>query len=306
MVDINDVERSPTNLLASGLTMAELSRAAYSSNSLDRAATARRLHSDVVGFVSDGSTQAFIVKDGTAAVVVVRGSEAPEDFVVDVSAVTAPGSPYPGAHAGFAVATELILDEVRSLLDPLLAAGAVREIWTTGHSLGGAVAQLLGWRLDGLGYPIGGVVAFGAPAPGQAGWSSEYTGLAARTHRWETADDIVPCFPFDPVWRQNGNMHELRPDEAVLWGSGTRCALGVHPPPSPQEVICDGGAVEALAIMFGVAPPWYCSIPDLLVWLTDTIVLAISGEDSMEHPISIYDGRLQGMIPNQVRALTGL
>lgn len=85
------------------------------------------------------STTAFIIKGKASTVVVFRGSQQYRDWVYNVFAVP---WRYKGrwAHAGFIRAHKSVWDEIREHLDP-----EVPTIFT-GHSLGGALAELSAHR----------------------------------------------------------------------------------------------------------------------------------------------------------------
>src|SRR5690606_23210636 len=76
------------------------------------------------------------------------------------------------AHRGFA-------DVLEQVMEPMLAglydAEALdKPLWLTGHSLGGGVAILAGWRLHRLGYEPHAVCTFGAPPVLDAAAAQDY------------------------------------------------------------------------------------------------------------------------------------
>ncbi|MCG8314993.1 MAG: lipase family protein, partial [Pseudomonadales bacterium] len=71
-------------------------------------------------------------------------------------------------HNGFYEAMDIIFDQVLDAIEPLLED---RELWITGHSLGGAVAVLSAFRLQFDHHiDVQGVHVFGAPAVGDSDW----------------------------------------------------------------------------------------------------------------------------------------
>lgn len=76
------------------------------------------------------------------------------------------------AHRGFA-------DVLAEIVDPMLAGlydadALAKTLWLTGHSLGGGVAVLAGWRLHNLGYEPEAVCTFGAPPVLDAAAAEDY------------------------------------------------------------------------------------------------------------------------------------
>lgn len=77
--------------------------------------------------------------------------------------------------------------------------GNYDKIWFTGHSLGGAVAQITGFALANRGLEVANVTTFGAPrAGGPLRWRNKVKdlGLDSRFERWVNQRDIVPRIPF--------------------------------------------------------------------------------------------------------------
>lgn len=301
MIDVYDVERSDEHLIANGLVMAQLSRAAYGTTATTRADRAADAHYRVVSFVQDGATdtQALVLRDASVAVVAIRGTSSQHDWVVDSAAVVTPLTHrMPTVHVGFAAAATAIRPQIAAVLDTLLASG-VREIWVTGHSLGGAVAQLVAWDLETQGFPIGQVVTFGAPPVGKSSWQSTYGSLAARTHRWETHEDVVPCLvPDSNQWPLNGSLHVLPLTGGVaLHQSGSRCTN--FPNPNPDSVLCSDEVLQWVAIFgFGlfhlVAS---CSLPDPIQGIWELLVDLEAGRSFDGHSITDYSGRIAALIP---------
>ncbi|MBK7156733.1 MAG: hypothetical protein IPH72_34025 [Sandaracinaceae bacterium] len=126
------------------------------------------------------------------------------DWLTNAVVQTTQTGPYLGAHTGFAAAAQSLIDDIRTDVDAQLALGASGLV-VVGHSLGGAVGQLLAHRLEGLGYPVERVVTFGAPAAGRSTWSSVYLNMNSRTHGFQDHRDLVVCLPPDQVvWTHNG------------------------------------------------------------------------------------------------------
>ena len=96
----------------------------------------------------------------------------------------------PGRHLGFAIAWAAVHDEVMAFLD-----GPARglPVVITGHSLGGALAQIGGFEIASRGRHVAAVVTFGAPLVGNTDYMARYeAALAGRTIRLESDGDSVP------------------------------------------------------------------------------------------------------------------
>lgn len=153
-------------------------------------------------------TELILASDDTRIVVAIRGTEfekdegkplsALEDFARDAQF----GLRNPSwsddfrVHNGFRKEVEAIAEPVENMLLDLLVQES-KQVWITGHSLGGAVGQLLASRLQGRGIHIAGMVTFGAPKVGDRDWAKHYAalGLANRTHRVVNMADLGPRVP---------------------------------------------------------------------------------------------------------------
>lgn len=114
------------------------------------------------------------------------------------------GDPTPGRHVGFSIAWAALKDEVEDWLSEALEMGDVDKIIYSGHSLGGAVAQIaafdharieVGFERDRGIAPnrVGAVVTFGAPAVGSTDFAAAYKAmLGDRTVLLESSGDLVP------------------------------------------------------------------------------------------------------------------
>jgi pimeloyl-ACP methyl ester carboxylesterase len=89
----------------------------------------------------------------------------------------------------------------------VLPKGHCPELWLTGHSMGGSIAQILAvyFRIahfdDAEAPDVTGVVTFGSPMAGNGAWKEFYEdqlGLASATVRWVYRDDPGPRFPPNP------------------------------------------------------------------------------------------------------------
>lgn len=128
-----------------------------------------------LGLITDA--QVLVTETDEAILVVARGSESAMDWINNF---TFP--PEQGIHAGFKAQADAVSVRV---IDDLASRPAEKPIWFAGHSLGGAVTQILASRSP---RDVQGVVTFGSPAPFAAGTNPN----VPPTVRYVNASDPVP------------------------------------------------------------------------------------------------------------------
>jgi hypothetical protein len=127
-----------------------------------------------------------------ARVLAIRGTTAdPRDWLRDLAALPRHDPDLGWCHGGFC-------DGARGLL----AAGGGRSafgagLWLTGHSMGGAIALLLGALLCAHGLAPQGIITFGAPRCGSWRLRRRLARLPVRLYR--NGDDPVPEVPWLPA-----------------------------------------------------------------------------------------------------------
>ena len=174
--------------------LGELARAAYETNeSMLRSDLANLDLKDCV-LVEDVATdtQALVGSTRHAIVVAFRGTEPTKlkDLLTDVELTMVPG-PLGKVHEGFWEG----LDGIWSKLERAIASrhDGKRTLWFTGHSLGGALAQLAVARLLQEGRPAQGMYTFGAPRCGDTRFASQFNRLARQTSfRLVNEADVIP------------------------------------------------------------------------------------------------------------------
>ena len=100
-------------------------------------------------FFDVDDTQGFVVQNDTDLVVAFRGTQpnVPMDWLSDARAVHAPWAHRVGkVHKGFYHALEVVWRDGRDVLPKRLINRGNRRVWITGHSLGGALAELCAAR----------------------------------------------------------------------------------------------------------------------------------------------------------------
>src|SRR4030095_13472816 len=121
---------------------------------------------ELLDFYDVLDTQAFLARtpaaDG-AMILAFRGTQSLKDWMtdVDVNLVNGPGGK---VHDGFLCAVNTIWRPLTKLMD---ATSARRQLWITGHSLGGALATLATAKLRlEKAQPVSGLYTFGSPRVG--------------------------------------------------------------------------------------------------------------------------------------------
>lgn len=141
-------------------------------------------------------TQGFIAANEDRILITFSGSESLPDWVTNFISVTDPG-PFPDSrvHEGFQDAlfpVLLTLTRALHIYNPTYH----KSIWITGHSLGGALAVLLGSMFVAEGIPVSGIYTFGAPRVGDPRFANTLDQkLAGSLYRVVNEGDLVPHLP---------------------------------------------------------------------------------------------------------------
>lgn len=123
--------------------------------------------------------------------VFIRGTAVPEDMLDNIFVTKVWDEELRcNLHAGFRRRAAKMLEN----MEPLLDKEATISLY--GHSLGGAVATIVGMRLEARGFRVKEVVTFGAPKVMDKAGSSAHAAFASRVVRIVTLDDPVPNLPF--------------------------------------------------------------------------------------------------------------
>lgn len=171
------------------------------------------------------------------AVLVFRGTTGLRNWFLDLDVRPAQLAPRTVAHRGFVEAIHQVWQALQPQLDQL-----TEPLFMTGHSMGGALAQLAAWY-----HPPRAVYSFGAPRVGDAGFAAAMA--AVPIYRLVNSRDVVADLPpstrrlsFRAAGRmvhidRKGRICEVKPDGKPLncFESGrlSMSALGKrwhHPP----------------------------------------------------------------------------
>jgi len=168
----------------------------------------------VMAFASRlASARAFGVLDSRTnrAIVVFCGSEKKDNFTINALVW-----PYyrPMRHMGFHRAWYHIRPEIRQWLTDVVSAGQAKEVVFTGHSLGGALAQVAAFDLAGE-LPISHVVSLGSACIGGFGMRARFAerevagGGKLNARHFTYTRDMMPRVPPSSVFRQVGRRFRL-------------------------------------------------------------------------------------------------
>lgn len=120
------------------------------------------------------------------------------DWLEDGNIALCTGAEVAGSvHRGFLDSLDHLWPDLEKLLTPAVQA-EVRSgtpFYVTGHSKGGAVAQLAAYRLARQGVLPAAVHTFAAPRPGNAAFAAAFDATFPTALRFEYRDDMVPHLP---------------------------------------------------------------------------------------------------------------
>ena len=166
--------------------------------------------------VAETDTQALVGRAGRAIIVAFRGTEPSrmQDLMTDLNLQFVPG-PMGQVHRGFLASLESIADK---LLDAVTSRqDGKRLLWITGHSLGGALAQLTVACLIRMRRPVQGLYTFGAPRCGDAKFAGEFDRQARHySFRIVNEQDVVPKVAPQFLGYQHAGRHCLLDDDGRL------------------------------------------------------------------------------------------
>ena len=158
-----------------------------------------------------GEFHGFVALHRDVALAVFRGTESVGNALTDAETALIHHTSLPGlVHSGFASAADAVYPTVRVLLSTI---GQDRPILVTGHSLGGAMASLVGFRLARDGFHVRAIYTFGSPRAGDRHFRDNYP---VPNHRFVNDNDLVPHLPFRWCYKHVGRLKLLTRDGQLL------------------------------------------------------------------------------------------
>jgi hypothetical protein len=146
-------------------------------------------------------TNGFVAQNAHSILVAFRGTDPDKriDWFIDLDALRQHADfPEAKVHRGFEDALAAVWGpEGREVLPRRLAARGNRTVWITGHSLGGALAELAAAKAAIVsGIPVQGVYTFGQPRVGDEAFARRMQdAVGSRIFRFINNHDIVPRVP---------------------------------------------------------------------------------------------------------------
>jgi len=147
-------------------------------------------------------THCLVIDDADCIVVAFKGTTSIRNWMTDVDCrramLFATSDEVGFVHDGFQDALDGVIIKLKRELGNY---ADCKPIFLTGHSLGGALAQLGAYALDAFGYPIAQIYTFGQPRVGNGAFKTRYNALlGSKTFRMVYQEDIVARFPHLPAW----------------------------------------------------------------------------------------------------------
>lgn len=208
---------SSANLFEQSLFLAQASQVAYAANpDSDPLWPALRLTNEFPFGDARTDTNGYVARADDHIVVALRGTSTLANLSTDLD--IAYTSAFGGSvHRGFREAAQTVFDVVRTGIAAQTPMPADR-IWITGHSLGGALAILLGELFDSSPITVAArtvlapaVVTFGAPKVGDATFVANCP-IKQRLVQFANDNDPVPYTPPFEGW----NYQPLKPHYKIF------------------------------------------------------------------------------------------
>lgn len=241
---LSDFISDEADLWQRALVMAHLSEIAYDTDSSRRQTRFADMGFEELRAIECSGAglsglEAYILRHEDDLVVAIRGSQETIDWFQNARARK---RRFKGVrvHRGFARSAANFLSTFEDHVEDWRP---FNRIWLTGHSLGGAVAQIIAFVLTKQDYDIALLISFGSPrAGGPLTWGKRVkrTGLDERIVRWVNNDDIVARLPFfapgaDPVpgaslsnafWAHIGPQHYIDTETETVLLNDNRWLVG--------------------------------------------------------------------------------
>ena len=158
--------------------------------------------------ICDGGTDthALILNRGGYLILAFRGTASIRNWITDaeferVTIISGVDGSSSKVHKGFNAAWNAVLGKLFHALGDTANAHACKPMFITGHSLGGALAQMAALALQRNGFPVAQIYTFGQPRVGNGDFKRRYeAALGDKTFRVVYEEDIVARVPHLPAW----------------------------------------------------------------------------------------------------------
>ncbi len=164
----------------------------------------------------DIDTQGFVASSADRVIVAFRGTDSKQDWRANLQFSKDPG-PFDNSyvHKGMQDAFFHVAFDIGRLIERHYHPS--KELWVTGHSLGGALAMLLVANLVHRGIYVDGLYSFAAPRVGDELFSQlleeQFEGVHCRV---VNEHDLVPYLPLEVSFSHTGLLVILREHEETL------------------------------------------------------------------------------------------
>jgi endonuclease G, mitochondrial len=201
--DFGVLRRTHFNL-DTAVFLAEASQAAYAPDS-EIEVFAKSANFDEAKSFNIGNVQGYWCVAPDVALLVFRGTSNPGQWLRDARFFPA-AHPWGHVHIGFLTGVRAV---EAALLEFDKAAAHARNVWISGHSLGGALALVAAVRLKNNGVAPW-LYSYGQPAVGLNDFAIRFSEeLPERLWRFVNQSDIVPRVPPGPFFQHTGIVKRI-------------------------------------------------------------------------------------------------
>ncbi len=154
----------------------------------------------------DIDTQGFLATNNERTIIVFRGTDSKEDWRTNLQFSKEPG-PFGDSfvHKGIQEAFFHVAFDIGQLIERHHT--PEKELWLTGHSLGGALSIILAANLLKRQIHIDGIYTFAAPRIGDEAFSNTLNSTLKGLHvRVVNENDLVPYLPLEALFTHSGNI----------------------------------------------------------------------------------------------------
>jgi len=162
-------------------------------------------------FISAAGSNVYVLSNETDVIVACRGTEVKEwsDVSADASIDRVSSSTEPGLiHRGFKKYTDMVWQDVKNAVLDVYTTN--KQLWITGHSLGGAMATIMAYRFgaNSIFPKPTALFTYGSPRVGNRDFIKQFNEVITH-HRWVNDGDIVTKVSFSPWYYHCGTMHHI-------------------------------------------------------------------------------------------------